>query len=1203
VAVLTLPTAYYKLPTVYLPSACTLHFVNVLFNPKISITQMVLPHFQLPCRSVWLGSILLLSCLFQREAAAQRNDTLVLNPNILIQNVIGDRFLLRQNYPDTLLVGGFTLIVERYTSNGTWNPRLNTYTGLSGYGRVKFNCQRNFFPWGVLWNEAIFKPLNVTIAETIRNPQREISIRDARQLGIEARIGQQVELQVPHLGDRAVDLVGYLNDRFNPAPEGIRVQFTNASVRVPALNARRGSIIVGDCTYPTDPPVPQPPVNLNVAPGFQLQIDSLTIGPLRTAAVAKLVLPNSLTAGTECRAATLNLGTILINANCEFYKELLDSTFAFGVGNTTLNVQGRGFVADFSSTQTYAPSGKPLAWKGVFLLAGASAGTASGVVSNIGYLQARYNFTAGLVESTGLFANFNCNTPYRYNTTVPADYTVGFNQAQIRVEKSAVVSGNLNTGTLVLPKRGARDRNANLITLTDIRYSINDRMDVRGSTGYNQSVYWGDLVSPQELLSFGMQGAAFKVSIFFAAQYRNPYFPLDATGTGFQINPTGNDSLQGATFLFTNGQLSINARDVPVAWSSMPPAMSPHLNLTLRTNELLWINVVTEGVHCHINSPIWDQGATTLGNPADALYVGKTPFQTIFSRRGQRQGSIRLQCVESAVFECDVRGIVNLPQPTGSTFAFKEMCFTSSARNAGGKVDLGGGGNDSLSYWGLALVQKPGFTSAGLVSVRTGQIVMTAAGLTEPRHFTQPFYVTWGELLANGEVGRLFFDYNSAGQQFDKFHFVTSGVALSPYNPADRAFLRVGGMAHFPFFGGDYLHIKDFYVPAQAAAPFNTRSIELSNETLTGFTSTDFSIAGNWYSGLADFAFTLAYDAVAQNGFTGVGTGSLRYLAGGAIGSTLTMNDRGTCMRIGTNLLDQRSVALGPVANVSNITRIWGCACVVNDQLANVVVGGELTNAANMSILARAGSTVQTVLQITPSTAKITMDGEAYVSLAAAVDVMVNGHIQLLMDFGRGILEGEVAGEFRNASGALLVGNSLEGRGEANWHLGSDYQSIQGMLELRVMGISGGSGFGAGFYVGANAPKEKAWVLIGSDPRYALNMTVLPARLTGVYGYVHIRRGVNLYIVSGEYELFVGLGAFVTPLPTVVGNLGGRIHGEILGGLVSAGARFNMQVAVGPPCGLGFQGTVGLEGCALWVFCGSVDVTMGLNGCEGFYVR
>lgn len=1149
----------------------------------------------------------MLVLLSNTSTYAQRNDTLILNPNIPFQDIIGDRFLLRQNYPDTLLVGGFTLIVERYTTNGTWNPRLRMYTGLSGYGRVKFSCQKPQFPWGVLWNEAIYKPISVTIADKIRNPQQEISIRDARKLGIEARIGQQVELQVPHVGDRPIDLVGYLNDRFAPAPDGIRVEFKNASIRVAALNATRGSIVVGDCTYPTAPPIPEPPVTLNVAPGFQLQIDSLTIGPLRTAAQAKLLLPNSLTAGTECRAATLNLGTILINANCEFYKELLDSTYTFGVGNTTLNVNGKGFVADFSSTQTYAPSGKPVAWKGVFLLAGASAGTPSGVISNIGYLQARYNFLAGLVESTGLFANFNCTTPYSYATTLPAEYQLAFNQAQIKVEKSAVVAGNLNGGNIVLPKRGAREKTGSSIVITGISLNIDAQMNVRGGGGYNKSIFWGDLVSPQELLSFGVEGTTSKVNIFFPAAYRNPYFPLDATGKIFQNNATALDSMQGVTFMFSNCQLSINAKDVPAAWAPMPPGMNSHLKLTLRTNQMMWINVVTEGVHCHIESQIHNQGATavtTLGDATDALYVGKTPFSMIVGTLTDRiRSTIRLRCVESAVFDCDLRGYAGFQQPTNSIFAFKEMCFTSSARNAGGRVDLGGGGSDSLSYWGLKLVQKPGFTSAGLLSVRTGQMVITAAGLTEPRHFTQPFYLTWGEILANGEVGRLFFDYNSAGQQFDKFHFVTTGVALSPFVPGDKAFLRVGGMAHFPFFGGGYLHIKDFYDPTQTAAPFNTRVVELSDETLTGFDPTDRNIAGSWSNGLADFDFDLEYDAAAQNGFTGIGTSDMRYLTGGALGSTLTMNDRGTCMRVGTNLLDQRSVALGPVANISNITRIWGCACIVNDQLVNMVVGGELTNAANVSIAARAGTTVQFALQMTPSTAKVTMDGEAYVSLAAAVDVMVNGHIQLLMDFGRGILEGEVAGEFRNASGALLVGNSLEGSGEANWHLGSDYQSIQGMIELKVMGISGGSGFGAGFYVGANAPKEKAWVLIGSDPRYALNMNLLPDRLTGVYGYVHIRNGVNYYIVSGEYELFVGLGAFVTPFPTVVGNLGGRIHGEILGGLVSAGASFNMQVAVGPPCGLGFQGTVGLEGCALWVFCGSVDVTVGMNGCEGFYIR
>jgi hypothetical protein len=530
------------------------------------------------------------------------------------------------------------------------------------------------------------------------------------------------------------------------------------------------------------------------------------------------------------------------------------------------------------------------------------------------------------------------------------------------------------------------------------------------------------------------------------------------------------------------------------------------------------------------------------------------------------------------------------------------MCFTSTAQNAGGKVDLSAGGA-SLAYWGLDLVPKPGFSSSGLVSVRTGQIILSAAGLKEQRHFAEPFYLTWGELLANGEVGRMFFDYNSAGQKFDGFHFVTSGVALSPFDPAQKAFLRVGGMAHFPFFGGDYLHIRDIFDPGQPAAPFNSRVIELSNETLTGFSPTDFSIAGNWGGGKARFAFDIAYDAIAQNGFTGAGPSTLSYLLGGDVGSTLVMNDRGACIRIGSNLLDQRSLSLGPVANISNITRIWGCACIVGDQIANITVGGEVTNAANVSIAARVGATLQAVLQVTPTTSKITMDGEAYMSLGAAADLLVNGHIQLSMDYANAVLEGEVAGQFRAAEGALVVGSSIEGQGEANWHIGPDYQSIQGMLALKIMGISGGSGLGAGFYAGINAPKAKAWVLIGSNPRYKLNMTLLPNNLTGVYGYLHLSQSVNLYVVSGGYELYVGLGAFLSPLPTVIGNLGGRIHGEILGGLVSAGAGFNMQLAVGPPCGLGFQGTVSLDACVLWVFCGGVDLTVGLNGCDGFYIE
>ncbi|MBL7795856.1 MAG: hypothetical protein JNJ90_05065 [Saprospiraceae bacterium] len=1122
---------------------------------------------------------------------------------------IADRFTLRRGYPDTLLLGGFTIVVEKYTKTARWDANLKRFSGLTGYGRVKFSCQNHFFPWGGLWRDAIFQSVTVAVVDSVRNFKTEISVRDAAVLGLPNKAGERVELQLPVFRGKVIDLSDYLNDLYpNKQPEGIRVAFEDLTVQMSAGRSKTGTVLSGVATYPTVPPIPQPPVTLPVAAGFTLEVDTFTITSVGAIAEAKLVLPNSLTAGAECRAATLDLGEILLSQRCEFYRELPDSTFAFGIGRTTMFAVGRGFVADFSSTKTYGPSGKPNPWKGVYLFAGESAGTPAGVISNIGYLQARYTFPNGLVEGDGLWANFECARPYRYRTVQPAGYNLGFESAQLTVQRSGVQSGSLNIVKAVLPKTGVLDKDGNTVILPFASLAVNDQLDLRGGAPFSPegSLYWGDLVSAQPTLAFGVEQAPARVILSFSAQAKQPFFPITPSGKHFDETVRW-DTLQGATFLLSSEYvLAINARNIPATWKPMPPGMSPHLKIQmLGKGTDAWINVATEGVHCKMESDIRQPNNTKLGDPSDPLYVGKTPFSVLFLR-DNKPSSIRLRCVESAVFDCDLRGQIDLAEPSKTRLDFKEMVFTSTAQNAGGKVDLGAGGA-SLAYWGLDLVPKPGFSSSGLVSVRTGQVVLTAAGLKEQRHFAAPFFLTWGELLANGEVGRMFFDYNSAGQKFDGFHFVTTGVALSPFDPAQPAFLRVGGMAHFPFFGGNYLHIRDYYNPAQPADPFNNRKVELSSETLTGFFPTDFSIAGNWAGDKARFAFDIAYDSIAQSGFTGMGPSTLSYLLGGDIASTLAMNERGACIRIGSNLLDQRSLALGPVANISNITRIWGCACIDNDQITNITVGGEVTNAANVSIAARVGSTLMAVLQVTPTTSKLTMDGEAYVSLAAAADLLVNGHIQLSMDYANALLEGEVAGQFRAAEGALLVGNSIEGEGEANWHIGLDYQSIQGMMALQIMDVGGGTGLGAGFYAGFNAPKDEAWVLIGSNPRYNLNMALLPNNLTGVYGYVHYSNSVNLYVVSGGYELFIGFGAFLSPppilLPTLVGNFGGRIHGEILGGLVSAGAGFNMQLAVGPPCGLGFEGTVSLDACVLWVFCGGVDLTVGLNGCQGFYIE
>jgi hypothetical protein len=108
---------------------------------------------------------------------------------------------------------------------------------------------------------------------------------------------------------------------------------------------------------------------------------------------------------------------------------------------------------------------------------------------------------------------------------------------------------------------------------------------------------------------------------------------------------------------------------------------------------------------------------------------------------------------------------------------------------------------------------------------------------------------------------------------------------------------------------------------------------------------------------------------------------------------------------------------------------------------------------------------------------------------------------------------------------------------------------------------------------------------------------------------------------SGGMEAYVGLGGFILDplnsaqianlkakvsglagaLPYAIGHAGFHIWGDILGGIVSAGGTVNVDV-IGP-YPFSFEGTLELEGCVVWVFCGSVDVSVGLNSSEGFYVR
>lgn len=1138
-----------------------------------------------------------------------------------VEGIIGRRPVLLKTFPDSLQLGAYMLIVDKYESEGTWNETDLTCSSLNGTGFIRLKCPEILTIIPGLWKDAQLKPVSFRVVETVRNPEQEISLQDAAKIDLQQKAGSDIEIMMPHYNNKAVRVSDYMKEMIKQKTDlGIPVKFNNLTVKVANIGDKKGNVLSGNAKFPITDDAIHAPYSLNIHPGFTLKISEITFTPkLDPLAKAILELPPTLAAGTACARSYLDLPNIRISANCEFYHEFTNENFGpFGIGNTQLNIEGKGFVADFSSTKSYTASGKPSGWKGVVLLSGESSGLASGsVVSNTGYLYARYLFTNGWIETTGMTGAFSLAAPYSYETLQPLGYTLEFNTATLNVAASQITGGEIRNGKATLPRTAVRQANDAAVELNGVNMEIKPSLDITGNAIVEPTttVYWGDLIAAGggDMKSFGAAGITRQVRMFFAAQPRPAFNPVAADGKSFNFPNSSitaalvdSFNMQGATFgRFT--ELVVHTPDRP-GGSAIDPNKP---ETTVSANKVWyrfiqkdnsWINVTSEGVVCHIDGHIQEPPYSQLGDESKTLYVGEKPFK-IISKDEKENSTILLQCMESAVLKCDYRSQISLPDPVDNTLKFSEMVFTSTANNAGGKLTLAA--NDSLTYWGLGLVPKPGFSNAGLVSVKTGQIIMTASGLSEKVHFAQPFWINWGELLACGKVGNFYFDYNAAGQQFDKFNYIHTAVSLSGINPdpAKKGFLRVGGNAYFPFFAGNYLHIKDIFTPLKTGHPNYRRTIELSDETLATYQPTNYDIDGNWLDGHGIFNFRIRYADVTQDGFLGDGTSALRVLEGGALSSTLDMNSRGTCIRIGSDLYDMRSVAMGPVANISSIRRIWGCVCLNGDAIENIVVGGEVTDAANMNIVARAGSSLIAIMQMTPSLTKYTLDGEAYMSVMAGLDVMMKGHMQLTHNFGKNFIEGEIDGKFRAIQGAVLVGSSVEAEGQLNWHLGADFSELQGMVSVGVMSSLMGTGIAGGFYVGVNAPKERAWVLIGANPRYNLNMTPMPSRLTGVYGYMNIKQGINLYIISGGYELFLGFGAFFNPIPVplVVGNLGGRIYGEILGGLVSASAYFNLQLLLGNP--IGFEGTVGLEACVLWVICGSVDLTVGLNSVQGFYIH
>ena len=647
------------------------------------------------------------------------------------------------------------------------------------------------------------------------------------------------------------------------------------------------------------------------------------------------------------------------------------------------------------------------------------------------------------------------------------------------------------------------------------------------------------------------------------------------------------------------------------------------------------MNIGAQGVHTElILRPNKDTPGDIEVGPTWAGYyqADSTPFKILFADLSMpnpiiptthydpdsyEQGGMRLQFVESAVWRSNLSGAALLEGPIGMPVLFRDMMFTSTANNAGGKVDFTGG--DTLAHWGVEMVQKDTATSAGIMAVKQGVIYLTAAGIAEKVHFDQPFWLTWGEMEASGNFGRLFFDYNNVGQRFDNFGYSTEFVALSPFDasiPADSGgYLQTYGSLSIPFFGAKMMSISDHKSP-MPDTPFFNRFVRVLPDPHLDAGPSDLHWERSWAGGLADMAFDMLYDTVRQDGFIGPGDVALFAIDDGDMNAFLRMSSTSSCFRVIET--SQHGFDIGPIVSVGRIAEIWGCGCIENGTLRQIALGGQLSHSSTSTVLqARTGDAVSLVFSYRPDRLTFYANGQMFINVGGS-DVDVFGLTHFTVDWNEGYAEGYFKGTV--SLGAVVgipivagASSGISGFGEFGWHAGLDYQSIQGRVGVSMYNmagglgvtVGGGSSLETGVYLGINAPKNKAWVMDGINGRFGLNKGGLPDRLTGFYAYLGISQGIDLFIVSGGYQVYVGVGAFapsISDVPSggIIGNVGIYVWGKILGGLVSAAAWGNLQmIAAIPPA---FEGSLGLEACALWVFCGSVSVHAGFNKDDGFYL-
>ncbi len=962
-------------------------------------------------------------------------------------------------------------------------------------------------------------------------------------------------------------------------------------------------VIAGSINYKFEKPLHCP------VRDFEVLIDELIFTPNIAEARVRIALPPGTLSEVD-RCAPAIIGPLFVNIDiaCGIQAKLPEyRADSLLIGNTGILINLRGIEIDlksplkkmvFNSGQTIPQESFP---------------------SNSGYLYGNYRCAnAQVIECLGFQASLKLQSPCTFNSIIPLNFQLNLDSGQIEIERNWVKEG-VFTGSVTLPQT-VKNINGNVIKANLISATVDSLLNLSGQVYLNpgQDLSWG---------GFSLETDSARL---FLPAIHNEFLisPLDTSSSdsfrqiyGYKLKPVL-ESIPGLTVdLFEPGP-----RD---QFKILSPDGEQPISFALKEKVIRgWLNIGAKGVRGELQSQeefkLMDVDLGIASNPD---YKAGNPFKASIWHQPDSLLWVDFQFIRNAAFDSYIGGRLNIPYPCEIVPKYKNLEVSSTAELVGGDVFFK---EKELAYWGVTMTAD---SSGNVLSVDEGKIIYMNSWIREKIHFSKPFRIIWGEMLADGGLGKFLFDHNSAGQRFDGFPFTLHKAALSKYVPgkpktdAMLGYLRAYGDLHFNFFGAKKMDVQDYKDTRSGHgpkdSPFYGRYVKIDKQkSKTGFYK-------NWGSGTAKFSFAVDYDEQDQNGFKGITTKQpmlvdMQFVpsfnAGTLTPKTIDLNSQNSFVHFccGDAIKNDSQVLKLMAADFASVNTISGLIQIRGDALKRIVLEGQ----AAVKAWKFEGHSLAS-LEITPN--NIILKNRAQVSFTCySVGMLGLASTKLILNKKVGSLEGDVSGVFQVYYGSNYVIDQknyteLEARGRFNFYFGPDANYLQGYGKIRarfgiVLECEGA------FFAGYKAPTNKIWALDQITRGPSIRDILAKqgkTKLTGIYLAGSFSYTVSLSaIIEGRYSIWVGVGFFGPILidsqpdfsTTFLAHAGMGLHGSLLGGLARAGAWAELLASTTLPLNplqmkICLQGTLGVEACVI-VFCanwqGTIhidDSGVGTGGC------